>query len=154
MKTIKIIDLLNKIANGEEVPKKIKYRDCIREYDDEDKDYIARNQGENEFYLFCNVLSAATGEKFKNCLNDEVEIIEEDKENKIEKIENKIEKIEKTFSLYFIDSKIDCNSKDEIDYFINELIKKVDEIIDVVNKGVNNELLKKVDEIIDVVSKG
>lgn len=28
-KTIKIIDLLNKIANGEEVPEKIKYRNCI-----------------------------------------------------------------------------------------------------------------------------
>lgn len=28
-KTIKIIDLLNKNANGEEVPEKIKYRNCI-----------------------------------------------------------------------------------------------------------------------------
>ena len=29
MKTIKIIDLLNKIANGEELPKEIKYYDTI-----------------------------------------------------------------------------------------------------------------------------
>lgn len=32
IKTIKIIDLLNKIANGEEVPKKIKINNVIYEY--------------------------------------------------------------------------------------------------------------------------
>ena len=34
MKTIKIIDLLNKIANGEEVPKKIKYENDIYKHID------------------------------------------------------------------------------------------------------------------------
>ena len=34
MKTIKIIDLLNKIANGEEVPKKIKYQGDITKESD------------------------------------------------------------------------------------------------------------------------
>ena len=76
---MKIIDLLVKIANGEEVPKKIKYKGIIREYDNTDKDYITREIGE-EFYLFYNVLKSGTGDEFKTELNDEVEIIEEDKE--------------------------------------------------------------------------
>ena len=73
---MKIIDLLNKIANGEEVPKKIKTCDDeIFYYDETDDNEVARYKNKNdvpiidEFYL-----------------NDEVEIIEEDK--KIEKIGN------------------------------------------------------------------
>ena len=62
---MKVIDLLNKIANGEEVPKKIKF---------DNKEY------ENEP---CYMLYEATGERselqFKKFLNDEVEIIEEEK---------------------------------------------------------------------------
>lgn len=77
MKTIKIIDLLNKIANGEEVPKTIEYNDEIRDYCDEDKDYICRDS--QDYYLFYNVLISGNGAKFKDALNDEVEIIEEKK---------------------------------------------------------------------------
>ena len=40
MKTMKVIDLLNKIANGEEVPKRIKYINSIWEYDEKTKDYF------------------------------------------------------------------------------------------------------------------
>lgn len=79
MKTIKIIDLFVKIANGEEVPKKIKYKGVIREYDYDDKDYIAYKAGE-ELYLFYDVLKSGTGDEFVKELNNEVEIIEEDKE--------------------------------------------------------------------------
>ena len=68
---MKIIDLLNKIANGEEIPKKIKY-DGV-EYEEEP----------------CYMLYEATGNcnesQVKDLLNDEVEIIEEDK--KMEKID-------------------------------------------------------------------
>lgn len=39
MKTIKIIDLLNKIANGEEVPYKIIYGNHIYTYNSEVQDY-------------------------------------------------------------------------------------------------------------------
>ena len=62
---MKIIDLLNKIANGEEVPEKIKF---------DNKEY------ENEP---CYMLYEATGDRselqFKKFLNDEVEILEEEK---------------------------------------------------------------------------
>lgn len=75
---IKIIDLLNKIANGEEVPKVIKYdetRYLFRSYDykeiDINGDYIDENSSFIEQIDFYK-------------LNNEIEIIEDQK--KIEKI--------------------------------------------------------------------
>ena len=67
-KTIKIIDLLNKIANGEEVPKKIKYND---------DEYIHIDN----YCYFCEetneILSQNTYAEFSR-LNDEVEILDEE----------------------------------------------------------------------------
>ena len=71
---IKIIDLLNKIANDEEVPKKIKINNVIYEY----RGYMYCTEKANyqdiENYLF--------GKWNFNILNDYAEIIEEP--NKIE----------------------------------------------------------------------
>lgn len=131
MKTIKIIDLLNKIANGKEVPYRIIYGKYVYVFNSEDGEFYSEV---GEKALFEDLFSFSI-----NFLNDEVEIIEEYKEIVEEVKENKIEKIEKKFSLYLIDSKIDYESKDAINDIINELIKKVDKIIDVVNKGKNNE---------------
>ena len=74
-KTIKIIELLNKIANGEEVPKKVKYEREI--YNFKEIDY--KNENRN-LYLFTEELQDIT-----SVLNDIVEIIEEQKE--IDKLE-------------------------------------------------------------------
>ena len=65
---MKIIDLLNKIANGEEVPKKIYYgaQYWINKYPN---DYEGLGYGGCLLNNIC-----------LNNLNDEVEIIEEDKE--------------------------------------------------------------------------
>ena len=66
---IKIIDLLVKMANGEELPKKITYDGATLKYDEVSEDYsgyYGRSLFENKTAL----------------LNDEVEIIEEPKENK------------------------------------------------------------------------
>lgn len=66
---MKIIDLLNKIANGEEVPKNIKFKDRVWTYDINNKRYF---NGEN---LLFNLL-----EHYKGIiLNGEVEILEEEK---------------------------------------------------------------------------
>lgn len=70
---IKIIDLFNKIANNEKVPKNIKYFGQIYEYSEEMKFYY-----QNGFSMYRDFFTEG------NCLNDEVEIIEEEKE--IEKI--------------------------------------------------------------------
>lgn len=102
---IKIIDLLNKIANNEKVPKKIRYFGEIYEYSEEMKFYY-QNCSSMYRYFFTK----------GNCLNDEVEIIEEEKE---------IEKIGKIYD-GFTDSYYDT--------CLETTIKKVDEIIDVVNK--------------------
>lgn len=73
---MKVIDLLNKIANGEEVPKKIKYANCIYYLDDEWIDVCYRREDNKrifeEFFVFEN-------------LNEEVEIIE-DTPKRIEKL--------------------------------------------------------------------
>lgn len=61
----KIIDILNKIAKGEEVPKRIYYKNEIFEYDEQSKDYY-----DSETYgLFDRY-------EIPPMLNDEVEILE------------------------------------------------------------------------------
>ena len=66
---MKVIDLLNKIAKGEEVPKKIKYENEV---------YVSDYEGmvfyklEVDYGLFLERINDT------NLLNDEVEIIEED----------------------------------------------------------------------------
>ena len=91
---MKVIDLLNKIANGEEVPKKIRYqadshKKDLYTYNEYTGDY-EREIGLNLFvYLFMK-------ERITGFLNNEVEveIIEEDK--KIEKIDvNHLQQIKK-----------------------------------------------------------
>lgn len=81
MKTIKAIDLLNKIANGENVPKKIRYlyedmegdTEIIYEYVEEDKDY--------RYYYDRTWSNLITEDLFEGygteALNQQFEIIEE-----------------------------------------------------------------------------
>ena len=68
-KTIKIIDLLNKIANGE-IPKEIKYNNYFLSWDDVDKDYYCEYYGNLFTYLFSNVQTTVV-------LDYEIEIIED-----------------------------------------------------------------------------
>ena len=76
MKTIKVIDLLNKIANAEEVPKKIKYKTWTFIYVDEFYGYMKKNYLE----IACNeVISFMAYIVSMEELNDEVEIVEEKK---------------------------------------------------------------------------
>ena len=75
---MRVIDLLNKIANSEEIPKKIKYKDF--EYLWHDKPY-----GYCRPAYDCTYICFFTDFTIYEILDDEVEIIEEDK--KIEKFE-------------------------------------------------------------------
>ena len=73
---MKIIDLLNKIANNEEVPKKIKINGIIFDYQGDD--YLYKDKKAKEYWLF----SAGYTDKFvwlDSFLNTNVEIIEEEK---------------------------------------------------------------------------
>ncbi len=76
---MRVIDLLNKIANQKEIPIKVKWNYHIYTYDEHYDDYFEETTG-----LFQNEMS--DGMLFKS-LNDKVEIIEEDKEIEEIKIE-------------------------------------------------------------------
>lgn len=130
MNIMKIIDLLIKIANNEKLPKKIIYRDNIWElikYKEDDGKiyYNYRTEFDDGFmiYLFNDAIL-----RIQCCLNDEIEVLEEPM--KIEKLEP-IYKIEQDMNL---DSVIAWQK-------VNNRIfqKKIDEIIDYINKEDNNE---------------
>lgn len=76
-KKITIIELLNKIANNEEVPKKIKYGCHILMYYEEEKNYIYSDSEE----YYDNRLLVGIYDVYE-FLNYKVEIIEEDNEIK------------------------------------------------------------------------
>lgn len=65
---MRIIDLLNKIAKGEEVPKKIKYQRYIFEFNG--RTYIDNENDSITEHLLSDLSN----------INNEVEIVEEDKE--------------------------------------------------------------------------
>ena len=100
---MKVIDLLNKIANGEEVPERIKYDTKVMTYDHNKQDYLGYYSNGNGEWLFQYLFDRC--KNTEHFINDEVEIIEEDK---------KIEKL----SWY---------SSDELQ---ESMIKKINEIID------------------------
>ena len=109
---MKIIDLLNKIANGEEVPEKIKVNRYIYTY----APYIDYINEDNNYLMDIIEIN-------QNDLNDEVEIIEEDK--KIEKIN--IIQDEATPNNYYLINKygtkcyLSKHSKTIIDKIPNEI---------------------------------
>ena len=123
MKTIKIIDLLNKIAKGEEVPKKIWLRRIWRvpmTYSEEAKDYYCTN---NPNGIFEDYFKSYNKEDFN--LNEEVEIIEEEKE---------IEKIKSNGIDFYSDCINVWINKEETVAYCEFLMNKVNEVIDAVNE--------------------
>ena len=71
MKKMKIIDLLNKIANNEEMPERLKDEDGIYLYDYWSNDYYSED--DSTFYL----LRDGFGKCYSYVLlNDELEIVE------------------------------------------------------------------------------
>ena len=118
---IKVIDLLNKIAKGEEVPKKILLNRIVFEYQGDD--YLYKDEDKKEYWLF----SACYTDKYmwlEDFLKDEVEIIEEPK--KIEKIEI-YEDLDGHYFLNNRDKKIYIGC-DEIDFMVDKFNELIDEI--------------------------
>ena len=81
-KTIKIIDLLNKIANGEKVPEKIRYDDIIWTIDYAIGDYYRHINTTSEW--LCEKYSVKRS--IRGFINDTVEIIEDN--DKLEKMQD------------------------------------------------------------------
>lgn len=114
---MKVIDLLNKIANGEEVPKKIKYRNKIFIYDKDNQCYVVENY--NEYYDLHMSLSNHKGTD----LNYEVEILEE------KQIPEKIEYYDDSIA-WVIDNVGQLSDVDKV------IIDKLNQVIDFVkSKG-------------------
>lgn len=113
---IKVIDLLVKIANGEKVPKKIKFMNSIWEYckNGSTQDYI----NDYDKYLMELIPINKVG------LNDEVEIIEEPK---------KIEKIKSNGNEFYSDYIDTWISKNNTDAYCEFLMNKINELIDEIN---------------------
>ena len=107
---MKIIDLLNKIANGEEVPKKIKFMG---------NEFIWRQDLARYVLVGCEdgIIAGHTLTDMRNifaCLHDKVEIIEEEK-----KIPEKLDLI--------LDEHF---TNDELQAYIYETQEKVNQVID------------------------
>lgn len=116
---MKIIDLLNKIANGEEVPERINWG--CHSYEWKDYEYKALDE------LGTPLFSEQAGYT-EHCLNDFVEIIEEYEPFEEDK---KIEKIKLTnggLTLHLDNKDLVIYEKER--HYIN----KINEIIDKVNK--------------------
>lgn len=80
---MKIIDLLNKIANKEKVPKKIKWGSKTYKYNGRWEDY--KDETYDEEYFFQTMLNR--NRDMSLILTDEVEIIEEVEDKEYEDIE-------------------------------------------------------------------
>ena len=79
---MKIIELLYKIANSQEVPKIVKYKELIYEYEEETHDYLNKPDFN---YLFSD--SESLMDDTKEWLNSEIEIL--DKEHNSSKVNSK-----------------------------------------------------------------
>ena len=109
---MKIIDLLNMISKGEEVPKEIKYDNKIWYWNAQTKEYITT----------CTICVYRLIPELGH-INDEVEIIEEDK---------KIKKIISLNTFGNLDELVNIKDKQHLN---NQILKnKINEIIDEINK--------------------
>ena len=128
---MKLIDIFYKIANDEPVPKKVKFNDGIYTYKPEWKDYA----DEDEHYgLFVDTISNTY--QITKMLNEEIEIIEEDKKIEFEDIEG----FNVSYKLDFVDYK-------NIEVLKNYLNKDFQTIYDTLDLLIKNQ--KKLIEVIN-----
>ena len=114
---MKIIDLLNKIANGEEVPKKIKYEDEKFVFSDKTHQYYVGDNSNDINTYYNNSLKERLYDFIY--LNDEVEILEEEK-----KIPEKI----RHDACWIYDD--ETNQLEKITLKDDLILNKLDDIID------------------------
>lgn len=144
---MKVIDLINKMVNGEEVPKKIKFEEDIYEYDNRANDYLFYSDDNFNRYLIQDTLYELWQ------YGEEVEIIEEDKKDNFTgwKMYQDGREVCSMDCSQEEDNKIDHLSYEETSLWVDdEDGKKPVEIIVAIN---NKELVNKINEIIDEVNK-
>ena len=118
---MKVIDLLNKIANGEEIPKKVKVGYYYYEYE-ENGEYINTENTEDLLFDFDSYYP------LEQCLNEEVEIVGEDKNiEKLEIVHNGSANAYALLNEYGTKCALTKHSKVMCDK-INEIIDKLNEM--------------------------
>ena len=139
---MKIIDLLNKIAKGEEVPKKIAIQNDVLIYNE---DEILNLQ---DCYYMADE-EDATWKIWAYELNDEVEIIEEETEEIIEVCGSLFTKSEYDKLAYSEEEK---KIPEKIDNLIGYDIQQFDDLKEYV-EITTNDLFGKVNKVIDKVNQ-
>lgn len=144
---MKIIDLLNKINKGEEIPEKVKYEDTIFEYDKDRKEYIHKVDDWYSETLLFKITNEHT-HFIQDLLKAEVEIIEENKE--IEEL-HILDEGESNEALYKYCSKL-LLKQNELIRAVNKIKKHIEESetedIDTTERQLN-KMFKERDEIDD-----
>ena len=125
MKTIKIIDLFNKIVNGEEVPLKIKWDGYLWDFKKEYNDYW--NEEEQEYLFFAGFDNFQDAKEF---LNEKVKIIEEEQEQEIEQIGS-------WYEILSTESK--QTQLQELNHNFNVIFDRLEQLINAVNESKNKE---------------
>ncbi len=147
---MKIIDLLNKIAKGEEVPQNIKYNDLIWFWCEGCQIYETNNEDGKCINLY-------SGFTTEGNLNDEVENLEEVEDKKYEYIEELTDD-----DIYFY-PECEDDSKENFEDKINALIRnqkyikeRLEDIQKIKNKRFTRnqkQIASKINELIDVVNE-
>ena len=119
---MKVIDLLNKIANGEEIPKKVKVGYYYYEYE-ENGEYINTENTEDLLFDFDSYYP------LEQCLNEDVEIIEEPKKIEYPILHNTAPSETTGDQMPNWRNLIDCNFE-HLNKTIYQLIDEINEIID------------------------
>lgn len=122
MKTMKLIDLFIKIANGEDTPKKIDFNGNI----------YSHNGNDDNSYYYCKENDKLLEDAFIfEELNDEVEIIED-----TPKEDKKIKKLDKQYAtdMIFTYDKSGSNLYSLSLYVNSDIVNKLNEIIDKINE--------------------
>ena len=158
MKTIKIIDLLIKIANGEELPNKIKYYGYVFEYD--------TNHLRYETYFDEQIWTLQDFANINDSLNDEVEIIEDTPKHfgreENQAVKNIIKKnsvpVKENYNDYYEDTPKEDKKIEKLDYCEENTFMKQKETTYLSQKerllldSNFKELGKKINEIIDKIN--
>lgn len=121
MNKITVIELLNKIANGEDVPQEIRYNgdNYLRKYDKIENCYYY----DGLYNTLSNIIYLDSSD-----LNDEIEIIED--------TDNKIEKIDVRYGLKEED--VGFENETYLLAVVGEQATKINEIIDYINNNDNH----------------
>jgi hypothetical protein len=122
-KKIKVIELFDIIAKGIDIPARVEYKQKIYKFDSDIMDYVSQDEE------LCLSLVIAGYDNFKESLNGEVEILEDEEEIDIENFEE-------IKGIVAIDEKGYITRETFIDFVnkINDLVKAVKQLDKKINK--------------------